>query len=886
MTIEIADRRCESLVRPLGVETLAPRLSWNVSTRERGFRQEAYHVQVASDPAALDAGPDLWDSGKVASGQSILVPYAGDPLGSRRRCFWRVRVWDHEGQESDWSPVDWWEMGLLDETDWRAQWIGRPDGCLGSWFGKVLPGPLFRQAFRLAAPVRQARAYICGLGYYEFLLNGRKVGDHVLDPIVTQYDQHVRYVTYDVTEHLRAGENAAGVMLGNGWYNCHTPEVWHFDKASWRDYPKLLLQIEATLEDGSQVVVCSDPTWKVADGPIQFDGLRNGETWDARSERPGWAAPGHDDHDWKQALVVPGPGGLLQAQISPPCKVIESISPVSVKEVRPGVAVYDLGQNIAGWSQLRVSGPAGTEVTLRHAERLAGDGDIDQERIKPFIKEGDCQTDRYILKGEGEEVWEPHFTYHGFQYVQATGLPDKPSLDNLRGRVVHTAFEPTGSFACSNELLNRIQECTLWAYRGNFVGIPTDCPHREKNGWTGDAQLATETGLLNFDAAAAYRHWLDTIADTQRPSGQFPGIVPSSGWGYNWGSGPAWDNAFVLIPWYLYQYTGDQEVLERHYDGIKLYVDFCTQMATDHIASFGLGDWCHPDNTRAAPAALTSTAYYGVDARITAQIANLLGKTGDAERYGRLAEDIRASFNRKFGLADGRYAGGEQTSQGCALYQGMVEEADRSRVVERLLEAIEQNDGRLDVGILGAKYVPRALADAGHTELAYSLLTRTDYPSWGHWLGQGATTLWEDWRGASSRNHIMFGDISAWMYTYLAGIAPEAPGFQRILIHPRPVGDLTWVTAEHCSPYGLIRSAWRRSGTEFTLDVTIPANTSARVVLPTNEVGTVMTDDQPLTEARDFTISPTDSGLAIEVGSGTFRLGVRNHRPEESAQPR
>lgn len=876
MTINIFDTRCESFVRPLGVETANPRLSWRIESETRGVLQGAYQIQVAGAPELLDAdAPDVWDSGKVESDKSVFVRYAGAPLCSRQCCFWRVRIWDQMGRESEWSAADWWEMGLLAESDWRAQWIGRPDACLNNWQAAIRPAPLLRREFGLPAPIHQARAYVCGLGYYELSLNGRRVGDHVLDPTVTQYDQRARYVTYDVTKHLQTGANVVGVMLGNGWYNCHTPEVWHFDKASWRDYPKLLLQLEVTLEDGRQVLICSGPEWKVTDGPVQFDGLRNGETYDARGEKPGWDAPSYDDSDWRSALVVPGPGGLLQAQTSPPCKVMETLTPVSVTEIRPGVAIYDLGQSIAGWAQLRVSGPAGTEVTLRYAEKLTEDGDIDQRNIDAFVKQGDCQTDRYLLKGEGEEVWEPHFTYHGFQYVQVTGLPGEASLANLRGRVVHTAFESAGSFACSNDLLNRIQECTLWAYRGNFVGIPTDCPHREKNGWTGDAQLATETGLLNFDAAAAYRQWLETIVDAQRPSGQLPGIVPSSGWGYNWGNGPAWDNALMLIPWYLYFYTGDQDVLERNYPAMKRYVDFCTTMATDDVVSFGLGDWCHPDRERMTPAALTSTAYYCVDCRIVAEVAKMVGKADEAERYQRLANDVQMAFNDHFGKDGGLYAGGEQTSQGCALYQGMVEEEDAPAVVERLLEAIERNDGRLDVGILGAKYVPRALADAGHAELAYALLTRTDYPSWGHWLEQGATTLWEDWRGQASRNHIMFGDISAWMYNYLAGLAPEEPGFKKILIHPRPVGDLAWVTAEHHSAYGLIRSAWRREDNGFTLEVTIPANTTARVILPPEDLDAAQEGGRPLAEAPGLTALPTGEGLAVEVGSGSYQFHVR-----------
>ena len=719
---------------------------------------------------------------------------------------------------------------------WQAQWIGRPAACLVNWQGAVLPAPLFRGELEFAASVREARVSICGLGYYELYLNGSKVGDHVLDPTVTQYDRRVRYVTYDVTDLLEQGTNVVGVMLGNGWYNCHTPDVWHFDKASWRDYPKVLCQLEATLGDGQQTILCSGPDWKVADGPIRFDGLRNGETYDARCERPGWSRPGFDDNDWQHAVVVAEPGGVLEPQVSPPCKVVETIAPVSMQDIRPDVVVYDLGQNIAGWAQLRVNGPAGTEVTLRYAERLAEDGDIDQGNIDRLIKEGDCQTDRYILKGGEEEIWEPRFTYHGFQYVQVSGLPGEPVLDNLRGRVVQTAFEQIGTFECSNDVLNRLQQCTLWAYRSNFVGIPTDCPHREKNGWTGDAQLAAETGLLNFDAAAAYLQWIETVVDTQRPSGQLPGIVPSAGWGYNWGSGPAWDSALLLIPWYIYLYTGDRTAIEQHYDSMKRYVDFCSRMATGHILSFGLGDWCHVDSNRIPPPALTSTGYYYCDVRLLATFAELADRSADHERYSDLANEIRAAFNRRFYQGDGIYASGEQTALACAVYQELVEDTEREAVVAKLVAAVEANGCRPDFGILGAKYVPRVLAENGHVELAYRLITQPEYPGWVHWLQQGATTLWESWNGNSSRNHIMFGDISAWMYQYLAGIAPDAssPGFKRVTIRPRPVSGLDWVRATHRSPHGPIRSAWTRTGHGLELEVELPPGTTGSLHFPTD----------------------------------------------------
>ncbi len=713
----------------------------------------------------------------------------------------------------------------MHHDNWTAQWIGRADTTLISWVNDTPPAPMLRTEFELPAAVTTARLRICGLGYYELRLNGLKVGDHVLDPIVTQYDQLVRYVTYDVAPFLSSGTNALGVILGNGWYNCQTAVVWNLDKAPWRSYPKLLLQLDLTFSDGRTMRVVSGPDWRVSEGPIRVDALRNGETYDAREERPGWDAPGFDDSAWDPAGVVPPPGGVLEEQTSPPCKVMETITPVSVHEVRPGVAVYDLGVNIAGWARIAVEGAeAGREIVLRYSDELLDSGEVDQSPVGMFVKSGECQTDRYIAKGSGREEWEPRFAYHGFQYVQVENLPGEATLDHLRGRVVHTSFESIGTFASSDPTLERLVAMTRNSYRGNFVGIPTDCPHREKNGWTGDAQLATEAGLFLFDAASSYRQWLDSMGDTQRPSGQFPGIIPTSGFGYNWGSGPAWDSAFLLIPWYIYLHTGDTTAIETHYERMKRYLAFCDGMATDHILSFGLGDWCAPEGIGAAPAALTSTAYYYVDARLLARFAAMTGHQDDAVTYSGLADEIRRAFNARFYQGDGVYSEGEVTSLGCALYQGLVEEGEKAKVVARLVDAVEKSGCRAEFGILGAKYVPRALAENGRADLAVRLFTQPECPGWGYWVNQGSTTLWEHWDGKDSHNHVMFGDVVAWMFHFLAGLAPdpEAPGFRHVHICPRVVPGLEWVRAEVASPFGPLRSSWKREGDRTVAQIELP----------------------------------------------------------------
>lgn len=716
---------------------------------------------------------------------------------------------------------------------WTAQWIGRAL-AMCDYNAPVSPAPLYRKEFALAEPVRQATLHVCGLGYGVARINGRRVGDHVLDPAVSQYDRHARYVSHDVTELVRAGANAVGAMLGNGWYNAHTGDFWGFERAPWRDYPKLILELEVQLESGAMFRLGSDATWRVVEGPVLFDGLRNGEHYDARAERPGWDSPGYDDGDWEQAVIVPGPGGTLEPQTGPPCRVMRTLRPVSVRTPAPGVAIYDLGQNMAGWAQLRVSGPAGAEIVLRYAEKLTAQGDIDQGNINTLINGGDCQTDRYTLKGQGEEVWEPGFTYHGFQYVRVEGLPAEPTLDNIRGRVVHTAFEEAGGFESSSETLNRLQDCTRRAYVGNFVGIPTDCPHREKNGWTGDAHLAAEVGLWNFDAASAYGRWIDSMVDCQRPSGQLPAIVPSGGWGYNWGSGPAWDSALVLIPWYVYLYTGNRSLIDRHYPAMARYLAYLGTLATDHIVPFGLGDWCNVDSERTAPAALTSTAYYYVDTRLLARFATLTGRDGEAAALQALAGRIRHAFNAAFYRGNGCYADGQTTAAACAVYQGLVDDDQRPAVVKRLAEAVARNDGKVDFGILGAKYVPRVLAENGHADLAFRLFTQPEFPGWANWLQHGATTLRENWDNSASQNHIMFGDIGACLYQYFAGIVPdpEHPGFSRVTLRPQPVAGLERVSAWHRAPAGIIRSAWQRDGGGLTCDVTLPAGTAGELHLP------------------------------------------------------
>lgn len=776
-----------------------------------------------------------------------------------------------------------WESTDFDDSAWAkpveigamgaAPWGGIRVDALSGW-GQEQSSPLFRKTVELGAKLRRATATICGLGYYELRMNGEKIGDHVLDPMFTRYDKRALYVTYDVTRSLHRGQNAIGVMLGNGFYNQHARDAWDFERAPWRAQPALRMQLRLEFADGTTRTVGTDETWRANTGPVVLDGIRNGEFYDARREWPGWDRAYFDDSEWPAAELVDGPKGALCAQMMPPIRVMETIAPIGVAEPKPGVFIFDLGQTIAGWAQIRVSGHEGTQVVLRYGEQLAADGMLDRGAIATLVYQGPFQTDSYTLAGRGVEKWEPRFTYHGFRYVEVTGWPGRPDLDSLRGRVVHTGFARAGSFECSNELLNTIQRLTLWAYRGNFVGIPTDCPHREKNGWTGDAQLACELGLLNFDNAPAYEKWMGDFRDEQPASGEFAGIIPTSGWGY--GIGPAWDSAHVLIPWYLYVYRGDRRVLEDNYASMKRYVDFLGTRARDGIVDYGLADWC-PAKTETS-AAVTSTAYYYVDALTLSRIAELLGQADDAKRYADIATGVFAAFNRAHNRGDGIYANGSQTALACALYQGLVPPEQREQVAQRLAEAVEANDWHLDCGILGAKYLFRALTDAGRADVAYRIATQTTAPSYGDWIARGATTLWEDWGGGASRDHIMFGDISAWFYSALAGIDPDPrrPGFRHTTIHPHPVGDLTWVRAQHEGPYGTVGSAWELGSGGLTLKVSVPPNTTATVYVPAASADVVTEGEHSAAQSPGVVFLGERDGCAVfEVGSGEYAFGAK-----------
>jgi len=872
---------CEYTSNPLGIDVVQPRFFWVCNHSERGQIQSAYQILVGSNWANLDTeNGDEWDSGKVVSEESINISYAGNSLESGKTYFWKVRIWDKNGKVSTWSKVATFEMSLLKPDDWKAHWIGLSDK-------KNEKGPLFRKEFKLDKDIARARVYISGLGYYELRINGKRVGDYVLDPGRTDYSKRVLYVTYDITNFLKKGTNAVGIMLGNGWYNAQGV----MGEVSY-GLPKLILQINIDFVDNTTTRIISDSTWKIADGPIISNNVYLGESYDARLEKPGWDTPNYNDITWNDAKIVESPGGVMKAQMLQPIKVLRIIKPIKITNPKSGIYIYDMGQNMVGWVKLFVRGIRGTKITLKFAERLYDNGMINPKTAGSEF--GITQTETYILKGKDIEVWQPRFTYHGFRYVEVTGFLGKPTLESIKGCVVHSAVEHIGEFTTSSALLNQIQRNILWTQLGNLHSVPTDCPHREKSGWLGDAQVTAEEAIYNFNMSRFYTKWLNDIMGAQdEETGDLPAIVPSKRVKKG-GAPPAWGSAYILIPWYLYLYYGDERVLKQHYGGMSRWVDFLSNKAKDYILSYGLGDWCPPGyvSPKNTPVTLTSTGYYYYNVLIISQVAQILGKSDDAIKYSKLANCIKMAFNNKFfNENDNYYATGSQCSNAFPLFLGLVPEDRKMAVLKNLVrDIVEIHKSHLNTGIFGTKYMMEVLTNYGQVSIAYTIATQTTYPSWGYEISKGATTLWEVWDyGATrdgypdrSRNHPMFGSISSWFYKTLAGINidPAGPGWWLIIIKPHIVGDLDYVSASIKTIRGMVSSSWTRRDSSLVLNVILPVNSQARVSVPKMGLESVIVKESGRTIWKDGSyvegvmgIVGGDKGedyVTFDIGSGSY----------------
>lgn len=886
--LTVKNLRCEYLGNPLGIDVTRPRLSWVLESAKRGQMQTAYRILVASSKENLekDTG-DLWDSGKVESDRSIQVVYKGTPLKSHNHCFWKVRVWDKDGGESAWSLPAMWTMGLLNASDWKATWIGldSTDDDAESEFSR-LPARMLRREFRVDKEVKRATAYVCGLGLFELYLNGQKVGDHVLEPGLTEYNKHVFYVTFDVTDMLNPGANAVGVILGNGRY--FAPRTTVPTRTNTFGYPKLIMQMHIEYEDGMVLDVVSDDNWKLTtNGPIRANNEYDGEEYDARMEIDGWSQAGFDDSGWDKVRLVKGPKGVLVSQMIEPIRVTETIKPVAITNPKPGIYVYDMGQNMVGWCRLTVTGSRGTKVSLRHAETIHDDGMLYMDNLRSAKV-----TDFYILKGDGVEIYEPRFIYHGFRFVEVSGFPGEPTLSSLEGKVVHDDLKSAGDFSCSDQLINQIYSNILWGVRGNYRSIPTDCPQRdERQGWLGDRSAESKGESYIFDIAKLYSKWMADIQDAQRDNGSVPDVAPSYWPIYS--DNVTWPSCYIIIPGMLYEQYADERILEKHYSSMKKWIDFMSGFMEDYIMPRDqYGDWCVPpesqelihseDPKRITAKEVLGTTYFYHDIRLMARYASILGKSNDAKQFNELAENMKNAFNKKFFNSETNiYSNGSQTSSVLPLAFGMVPEENRQSVFDNLVEKIMvEGKGHIGTGLIGGQWLNRVLSDNGRPDVAYTIASKKTYPSWGYMIEKGATTIWELWNGdtanpaMNSHNHVMLvGDLGIWFFECLAGIKtdPQHPGFKHIILRPRPVGDLDFVKASYNSMHGTIVSEWEIEENTFNWNVTIPTSTTATIYVPANDANSISESGKPAAQAEEVTFIRMEDGTAVfEIGSGNY----------------
>lgn len=868
--LRVTTLECEYAVDPLGVDATPPRLSWRVESNERGQRQTAWQVLVASSHAGLAADRgDLWDSGKMDGDRTTQVPYAGRALVSSEQVFWKVRAWGRDGQPTAWSAPATWTMGLLAPSDWNAPWIR------AAVESETL---LLRGEFTVKPNLRRALAHVTGLGIYELSFNGTKAGEDVLGPGWTDFRDTVLYDTREVTGLLRPGRNAAGLALGNGMYKVVRPEGRFAKFVGNYGALRAIMQLRLEYADGTVEFVTTGPDWRAHAGPQTFASIYGGEDYDARRLPAGWNQPGFDASAWPAAVVTADPLTVLhgQSHAAEPLTPIERRPPVSRRELAPGVVLYDFGQNASFMPRLTVSGPVGSTVRLTPGEVVKADGTIERGTMGGAHR-GSAWW-QYTKATDGEETWFPQFYYVGSRYIHAELTPAQgggalPKIESVEMTIVHSSARPIGHFAASNPLLNRIHDLVRWAQRSNMVSVLTDCPHREKLGWIEQYHLNGPSIRYEFDVARIYRKGMNDMADAQTAEGLIPNITPE----YTQFKGPfrdaaEWGAAFLLVPWQQYDFTGDPELLRTHYDRMKRYFAYLETQAKDGILSNGLGDWYdyEPNTGKRAnltPAPITATAFFYEDARRLAAAAELLGHPDDAGRYAARAVAIRSAYIAKFRRADGLYGTASQASLAIPLVMGLVEEKDRAGVLVALVQDVEAK-GYASAGDIAFRYLLLALAQAGRSDVIYRLINQDEKPGYGYQLKMGATALAESWHASlgASQNHFMLGQIMEWFYADLAGIAPDpaAPGFKNVIIRPQPVGDLTWAEASYDSVHGPIAVRWERHEGKFTLKVTIPANTTATVYLPADR-------ELPVAEGQHVTWLRREGDRSVyRIQSGSY----------------
>lgn len=893
-TIQLSNLRCEMLTNPEGIDISNPRLSWMITSSARGVTQLSYQILVASSPEELARNNgDVWNSGQIESDQSVLIPYAGKELLSGTQYYWKVKVTTSKG-ESSWSQSATWSMGLLKPADWKAKWIGLDKAF--PWDSIVMHSRLsaryFRKEFTSKTQVKKATVYLSGLGLYELYINGQRIGNEVLAPGATDYEKSVKYNTFDVTDQIKLGKNAVATILGNGRY-FNMRQKYKPNKIRTFGFPKLLFQLEIEYNNGTRQTIFSDNSWKItADGPIRSNNEWDGEEYDATREIPGWNMVGFNDSKWLKAELVKKPGGEIRAQMNPNMKVMEVIKPVAITRINADTFILDMGQNMAGWLKLSARGEKNKNIKLRFAETLDKTGHLYMDNLRSALV-----TDIYTMKGEGTETWEPRFVYHGFRFVEITGYPGTPTINDFEGKVIFDEMQTTGTFESSNKLLNQIFKNAYWGIRSNYKGMPIDCPQRdERQPWLGDRAIGSRGESFMFDNAALYAKWLDDIENSQKTDGQIPDMSPPFYTIY-YTDNMTWPGTYIIIANMLYEQFGDTGSITKHYDSMKKWMTYMREKyMKDYIVTKDkYGDWCVPpeskelihtkDSSRQTDGPLIATAYYYYLLNLMQRFAEITGNFPDIHEYNALSVKIKDAFNVRFcSTRTLKYSNNTVTSNLLPLCFGMVPDSLHQKVFDNIMDKIKANDYHLSTGMIGTQWLMRGLSENGRAEAAYRIATNTDYPSWGYMIENGATTIWELWNGntaspkMNSHNHVMLlGDLMTWYYENLAGIKSGKPGFKQIIMKPEVVDGLTSVKASFQSAYGIIVSQWGNQPGLFTWKITVPANTTALVYVPANSESEITESDHPATQSTGIKFIRMEGNRAVfEVESGNYEFVSEN----------
>jgi alpha-L-rhamnosidase len=891
--VSLQNTTCEMLVNPLGIDVVKPRFAWHIISAERNVMQTAYHILVASSKEKLEANEgDLWDSGKVNEETSIHVKYDGEPLQSRMQAYWKVKIWTTAG-ESEWSATNTFSMGLLYYKDWPKGWIGfdRAFAWDNIKTDSRLSARYYRKEFNSTKQIKYATASIIGLGLYELFINGKKVGNDVLAPTATDYTKNVKYNTYDVTEHIKTGKNAIGTILGNGRFFAMRQNEKPY-KIKTFGFPKMLMNLHIVYTDGSTANIDTDDSWKgTADGPIRANNEYDGEEYDATKEFIGWNNVGFDDTKWQKAEFVQEPSGVIEAQMNENMKVMNTLKPVSIKNLSGGRYILDMGQNMVGWLQIKVKGLRGKQVKLRFAESLQDNGEL----FTANLRNAQC-TDLYTLKGTGLETWEPTFVYRGFRYVELSGYNYQPTLNDFVGKMVYDNIKTVGTFETSDALTNQIFKNAWWGIAGNYKGIPIDCPQRnERQPWLGDRGAVAYGESFVFDNGRFYAKWLQDIRNSQKEDGAIPDVAPAF-WRY-YSDNMTWPGAMLLVAEMLYKQTGDVTAIKDNYPAMKKWLAYMQSryMKEYILTKDSYGDWCMPPITiefgrgksadKKYPSELLSTAYYYHFTQLMIQFAKVSGNGADIKMYEILGNNIKDAFNAKYYNDKGYYATNLLTDNIIPLYFGMVPKNNVEKVFKNVAYTVEvTNKGHLSNGLVGIQWLMRCLNDYGRPDLAYTVATKKTYPSWGYMVDNGATTIWELWNGntadpkMNSQNHVMMlGDLLIWYYENLAGIKSADAAFKKITMKPEMINGLNTLNASYNSVYGMIKSNYNNTATQFTWKITVPANTTAMVYLPFAK-GNEITEE--LKNIKDLKLIKNEEDRAIyEIGSGDYSFVVKKNLP-------